>query len=196
MVLPPCSRAALTPKLPTGVVGDRPIRPVSAQSCRACTISSACQLSIATGASPTQPKTVGPTNSKKKPIVHSGSRGGQATSTNEKPSTDTIAALPNQSVRCVGHWKCPAPAICITRRRRAGSWSRRCRSRSRQSSPAKQWARRAREGISRTATCDPRGTSSKREAHCDCMALGGTRKAGRCACAVHVLPKSPEARQS
>ena len=90
------------PKPPTGVVGDRPIRPVSAQSCRACTISSACQLSIATGASPTQPKTVGPTNSKKKPIVHSGSRGGEATSTNEKPSTNTIAALSNQSVRRVG----------------------------------------------------------------------------------------------
>ena len=43
------------------------------------------------------------------------------------------------------------------------------------------------------------GTSSKRQPHCDCMALGGTRKAGRCACAIpqmHVQPKSPEARQS
>ena len=42
--LSPSSRAALLPYTPTGVVGDRPIRPVSAQSGRACTVSNPFQL--------------------------------------------------------------------------------------------------------------------------------------------------------
>ena len=142
----------------TGQSGRSPHDPIELVSSLSCIVE--CH-----GAAPMDPEKVDPSNSQRYAVGHSRWWGVVATRTIVKQTTSVIAPPPKESATRRRPCEAPSQPIRNTQRRREGSWSRRCRSRSRQSSPAKQWARTAREGISRTATCDPRGTSSKRQPH-------------------------------
>ena len=72
---PPPLHTALLPRAPTEVVGDRPVRPVSARSGRECAVLSRCKPSSGRRPSAIGSERFGPSNSAKHAVYHSSGGG-------------------------------------------------------------------------------------------------------------------------